>query len=257
MIIQISGKLRQGKGILMTLLGLLVADSGGEILANYHLKTPNASLLDFYDFLYLLKKPRQKRQKTILIDELPTWIDSYCSTTSKSNRMASHFCNQSAKLGYNLIYTAQRTRRADINYREMVDLSCQAQKNEEAKMFEYTILDPEFVDEDVPTNRKIRIPYALASQFWNRYDTYESVVPLGLDEFFFELEKTDPARLNRAVDRQVHLLNASKYRGNCSVLSVKNALLQLGESVVFADLVSARLKEPYSITLQSPMQPTQ
>lgn len=242
MIIQISGKLRQGKGIFLVLLALVYCESGGTVLANFEIKHKNAKKIDFYDFLNLLRQPRQNKNILICIDELPTWIDSYSTTTSKSNRMASHFCNQSAKLGYDMAYTAQRTRRADINYREMVDLSLRAEKTD--GVFNYMILDPNFIDEDIDTGRRIRIPFKAASLWWNRYNTYESVVPLGLEEFFFELEKTDPQRLLATVNRQAKLLREKGIVGRLTQAQVKLALMDAGELPFFAEYVAVRLQQP-------------
>lgn len=174
------------------------------MLSNHTIYHRNCRKIDFYDFMHLLKEPAPQHRVGIDIDELPTWIDSYCTTTSESNRMASHFLNQSAKLGYDpIIYTSQRTRRADINYREMVDISYRANKENLCNLrkcpkdcrnlgvcrFVYNILDPEFIDEDVDTGRKVKIPFKLASFWWNRYDTFEPVIPLGLDDFLAKLAK--------------------------------------------------------------------
>lgn len=217
--------------------------SGGKVLSNYTIKHPNATKIDFYDFLSLLRKPRQEKTVLLVIDELPTWIDSYCTTTSKSNRMASHFCNQSAKLGYHLAYTAQRTRRADINYREMVDISYRAEKDAANNVFHYILLDPNFIDEDIDTGRRLHIPFAAARLWWNRYNTYESVTPLGLDEFFFELEKTDPRRLLMVVNRQAQLLRGAGLHGRLNIAQVELALMDRGELPFFAKYVAVRLQQ--------------
>lgn len=243
MIIQISGKLRQGKGIFLVLLALIYCQMGYQVLANFEIKHRNAKKIDFYDFLNLLRQPRVKQKTFICIDELPTWIDSYSTTTSKSNRMASHFCNQSAKLGYDLAYTAQRTRRADVNYREMVDLSLRAEKDTVNQQFCYMVLDPNYIDEDIDTGRRIKISFQAAKLWWNKYNTYESVMPLGLEEFFFELEKTDPQRLLATVNRQADLLKSKGLRGRFTVAAVKLALMDCGELPFFAEYIAVRLQQ--------------
>lgn len=256
-IIQISGKLRQGKGILLIWLALRKANRGYQILANFNIDHPNCRKIGYYDFLYLLKAGAPKVPTVIVIDELPTWIDSYTSTTSESNRMAGHFCNQSAKLGYELIYTAQRTKRADINYRAMVTDSYRATKfalckkrkcpmdciNLSRCFFHYELLDPEFIDDDVPLKgRCFNISFRAASKWWGRYDTFEPVIPFGLDEFLIKMEKSDPERLLATVDRQVRLLQRSNVRVR-TLAQTKVALLRMNppEPVCFADLVYAAL----------------
>lgn len=252
---QISGKLRQGKGVLMVYFVLRAVSRGYRVLTNFNVSLPNCVKMDYYDFLYLLKAKAPDVPTLIAIDELPTWIDSYTSTTSESNRMAGHFCNQSAKLGYDLVYTAQRTKRADINYRAMVTDSFRAEKfnlcnKRKCPMdcqylgkchFHYALLDPEFIDEDIPlSNKSFNFSFKFASKWWGLFDTFEPVIPMGLDEFLTKMEKSDPERLKKAVDRQIEVLRVGGYVPR-TLAQTKYCLLDCGESVVFADLVYAGL----------------
>lgn len=254
-IIQISGKLRQGKGILLVLYALAFLQAGGKVLCNFKIYHPNASLIDFYGLLDLLRKPAPDVPVMICIDELPTWIDSYCSTKADSNRYAGHFCNQSAKLGYELRYTTQRTRRADINYREMVDESYRAEKQSLCNRrlcdvrcpkinvcrFVYNELDSLNINEDVETGRKMKIHFSVARFWWGKYNTFERVIPEGLTEFFFELEKSDPKRFVVTVDRQARLLQGH-ISPRTSVAGFELALMQVGELPSFAKYVKERLQ---------------
>lgn len=233
--------MRQGKGILSTFIALAFAECGGEVLTNYTINNPSCRKISFYEFLELLTKPRRATPTLICIDELPTWIDSYCTTQSKSNRYASHFCNQSAKLGYDLVYTAQRTRRADINYREMVDVSFRAVKDEEQQFFNYVLLDASVIDEDVETNQSLSIPFGVAANWWSLYDTFEPVTPEGLSDFMVEIEKSDYKKMVATVDRQVQKLKGKNVRYLPSVVAAELALMDVGESPVFAKYVKERL----------------
>lgn len=250
-ILHIVGKMRTGKGILATFLGCYVADKGNPVDSNYTIKAPNFHLIDFYGLLEFLKQKRQSPPHLLIIDELPGWCDSYV-TQAKSSRYATYFLNQSAKLGYDLIFTSQRTMRADINFRELSDARCRAEKNEEKKCFEYHWLDPEQTEEDVETGAVTRIPFEMAKQFWDRYDTFEAVPPVGLDEVLVEMEKYDPQRMNATIERQVSILLAkAELTLAAKLIDVKDALLELCEPVCYAPYVHVRLLRRLRTPLQT------
>lgn len=243
MIIELNGKLRQGKGILATGLAIARADKGVPVLCNYHIHHPLCKYIDFYDLTELLLKGRQEPQKTVVIDELPSWIDSRVSS-SKGSRFATYFVDQSAKLGYDLIFTAQRNMRADIEYRELVDIRFVAEKDAAAKVFHYKLMDTNYPSEDVETGRVFHLPYMVASMWWDRYDTYEAVAPLGINELLVEMQKNDPERANRTINQQVDvILENSEYIVNqkITVALIKSVLLELHLPVTFAPFVHVRL----------------
>lgn len=258
MIVGINGRLRQGKGVFMTMLALAVADQGGHVLSNYTLKTPNAEKIEFYDLVKLLQRGRQEPQKLICIDEIYGWLESRVSS-SKVNRFASYFLFQSAKLGYDLIYTAQLNMSVDNRLRELSDVRLYAEKLEDR--FRYHVLDATVTDDDVPSGRTFDLPFQAAALFWDRYDTFEAVAPVGMSELFVEMEKFEPERMNATVDRQATLmLQRQELLGQPPRLdraSVTNALLLLGESTAFAAFVGARLRLLLQQTCtQSQQQPT-
>lgn len=247
-ILHIIGKPRQGKGIMMTHLSLGVADAGNPVDTNYNLLSkdgqpmPNVKYIGFYDLLQFLKKPRQEPTHLLNIDELPGWCDSYVSS-SKSSRFATHFLNQSAKLGYDMIFSSQRSMRADINFRELSDCRLEATKDTEKKVFRYQPMNPDILDDDVPMGKAILLPFDLAQSFWNRYDTYEAVPPVGLDEVLSDMQKYDPARHNANVDRLVNLLLECWHPQYILDLStVKDILLEQHQALGDAVLVFSRLR---------------
>lgn len=248
-IIGINGKLRTGKGILATKLALAVADEGGKVLSNYSMDSPNTSKIDFYDLVSLLKKPRQEPTVTIVIDELQGWLDSYVGT-GKSNRFGSYFLFQSAKLGYDLIYTTQITMRALNSFRELCDYRYCAKVDRANGVFYYYVLDPKIADDDVPTGEYFTITFEQASKWWDRYDTFEAVVPLGMNELFVDMEKHDPERMNATIDRQVSLLILELQRLGArrvqTKLEVEDMLLHLNEPLVFSKYVYLRLRRQLS-----------
>lgn len=274
-VIGIKGQRRTGKGILMTLFGLLRADSGHPVVGNYTLYDENGrgewinehwtgrvhknfQKIGFYDLISFLRKPRQKPPVMVLIDELPGWLDSYVSQ-SKGSRFGSHMLNQSAKLGYWFEYTAQRTKRVDINFREGTDICFMAEKDVANQKFVYHVLDANNTEEDVPTGQKIEIPFSLAQQFWNRYDTYEAVPPIGLDDVLLEMEKYDPVRKLKTVQQQAAILREKQQLGQGARLNeVKYALLCEHLPTTFAGDVHVALQRPLTYTpvtiLQEPAQ---
>lgn len=264
-VIGIKGQRRKGKGILETLFGLIIADGGMPVVGNYTLYDeagrgqkingvysghahPNFRGIGFYELVSFLRKPRQEPPVTILVDELPGWIDSYVST-SKSSRFATHFLNQSAKLGYNFIYTAQRTKRVDINFREGTDVCFMADKDVENQKFIYHVLDANDTEEDTPTGQKLELPFETAKAFWNRYDTYEAVPPLGMDEYLLEMMKYDPGRMLLEVQRQAAILTQKQeLRRGCKLQDVKYALLCEKLPPTFAAYVYSALQRPIEYT---------
>lgn len=242
MIIHIVGKPRSGKGVLATFLALSEADRGRVIDSNYHMDSPNCNYISFFDLLAFLKKPRVEPTHLLVIDELPGWCDSYTSST-KSSRFASHFLNQSQKLGYDLIFTSQRSMRADINFRELSDVRFKAEKDVEKKCFTYKVLDAEFTDEDIETGKSFAIPFDMAKDFWCRFDTYEAVPPVGLDEVLADIQASDSKLLNKEINRQIQLIEQN-YVGfrPYNKVQTDDLLIELGESTKFSAVVCARMQ---------------
>lgn len=254
MIFGINGGLRQGKGILATKLALAIADSGGEVLSNYWMDSPNVKHIEFYDLIELLKAGRQEPTKLIVLDEIYGWLESRVAS-SKVNRFASYFLFHSAKLGYDLIYTAQLNMSVDCRLRELSTLRVLAQKDTENKRFLYHALDNRYTDDDVPTGKVFSLSWDEASKFWKRYDTYEAITPAGMNALVSEVQREDPQRKNQMVDHQVstlrNLIEKGELPQDTRLIAVKSALLQSGFSVELADLVSYRLTLPQNKTEDS------
>lgn len=247
MIFGINGKLRNGKGILATKIALSVADNGGVVKANYHLESPNAEYIDFYDIVKMLEQGKQKKRTLLVIDEIYGWLESRISS-SKVNRFASYFVFQSAKLGYDIIYTSQLTMRVDCSLRELCDYRVYAQKDAKKQYFKYYFLDTSKPNEDIPTGKIWRLSFKEAAKFWDRYNTFEGVKPLGMQELFVEMEKYAPERQNKTINRQVRILSSLIEKGklpqDTRKIAVESALLDLGESTANAAIVSYRLGLP-------------
>lgn len=170
----------------MVFFALIVLKQGGTVYANFHIKHQNAHYLTFAQFVQLLKKGRASPNSWVLIDEMQVWLDSRVSH-SKANRFGTYFLFQSAKLGYNIIYSSQVNMRVDIDYRSLTDIRFVAER--ENGGFTYSLMDNKFPDCNVPTGDSFFLPMSLASHFWWVYDTFEAVQPVGLESLIEELSR--------------------------------------------------------------------
>lgn len=226
----------------MTMFALLLANRGVNILANYTIKHEKAEKIDYYGLLDLLRKGRQIQPYCVALDEIQGWLDSRVSQ-SKTNRYGTYFLFQSAKLGYDLIYTAQSNMRADVDFRYLTDLRLLAQKDEENNRFIYKVLDPRFPDRNVPTSKGLIITFEQASNWWHLYNTFEAVQPVGLEEMFIDMEKNDPERLDLRIQQYAEQVKKYLGVGPVTTYSVKNALLRLKLPVASSTLVYGRVQE--------------
>lgn len=227
----------------MTLMALIFANRGGKVLTNYNIQHKNARKIEFPEFISLLLKGRTASKELLILDELPTWIDSRASM-AKTSRFATYFIDQSAKLGYDVVFSSQRSMRADIEFRELCDQRYRAKKDEKNKVFLYDILNPEVYDRDLTTGKTLKLPYASASRFWNRYDTYEAVKPVGIEALLAEIQKHNPAWANSAINKQTNTLYEKLELFSLHGITpttVKNALLSLELPTTYAQYVHLRL----------------
>lgn len=239
----IQGKLRQGKGILATKLALKDANLGNQVKSNYNIKHANCTKIDFIQLVKLLELPRQNPPVTLCLDELYAWLDSYISS-SKANRFASYLIFQSAKLGYNLIITTQLIMRLLNSIRGMATKRYLAYKDSVGKRFIYQELDSNSPDENIPIGNGVIITFEQASKFWDLYDTFEPVEPLGLDSFIAEIVKNNPKKMNDFINNQVEILykEYEKKPFYLNNIAIKSHLLAINQPIVFYDFVLYRLQ---------------
>lgn len=236
----ISGKLRTGKGVLATREALKELNAGKKVLSNYTIKHKNASKIDFFELLSLLEKPRQNPPVTIVLDEVQGWLDSYVGQ-SHSGRIGSYFVFQSAKLGYNMIITSQIIMRAFNTLRLLATHRYRANVDRKKKCFYYYILNPNNPDEDELTGCGFTISFEEASTFWDLYDTYEPVKPLGIDTIKADLLKHDPKKMMDFVSYQANivtkLIDKEGIKLRLTESLVKYLLLRLYQPTVFSKYV--------------------
>lgn len=186
MIIGVNGGLRQGKGIFMMYWVMLQHRMGLPTIANFSIKLSTCRKINFLDYLKLVGGGRVEKPTLLILDEVQTWIDSR-SAQSKFNKFGGYVLDQSAKLGYTVIYSSQRFGRADIELRMLTDVRFIAEKRPYG--FRYNRMKKN-AEHDIPTGQSFCIPFSVARSYWHLYDTYEAVKPVGFDNLVREIERT-------------------------------------------------------------------
>lgn len=263
MIIFVSGKPRTGKTFLIAMLTSLFMDGGTIANANLPLflqskglyvngdwtgaRHPNYRPLTMYRLVQLMEKGRVQPNQLLTVHEVHSFMHSHKSM-GDIGLFGSIFIGQSAKLGYDWLVDSQITMKVENTFRELADIRLKATRNDEAQCFTYLFLDPAYPNDDVETGESFSIPWTLASQFWNRYDTFDNSPPVELATLKANMEKLSPVDMNNRINRLADLLE--KEGGNygisgpsdCSKIAVEDCLLQLGQPLAFSAHVANRLK---------------
>lgn len=187
MIIGVNGGLRQGKGIFMMYLIMLQHKLGLPTLANFTVRIPTCKKITFLDYLSIIEGGRVTTPTLLALDEVQAWGLDSRSSFSKFSKYGGYAIDQSAKLGYTVVYSSQRFGRADVELRQLTDIRFVAEKTKAG--FRYKRMKKN-ADLDVPTGQIFFIPFQTAMGFWDLYDTYEAVKPVGFDSFLQDLRRT-------------------------------------------------------------------
>lgn len=255
------GKPRSGKTFINFYLSYLEALKGTVVLRNYLWapELPNNTEISPYDMVRLLDGGRVPYRRLFSLQEVDKWFNSYRGMSDVSIAEAA-VVFQAGKLGINIIGDSQLVGRVDSCLKDNADerweacpyrlcdrekclgLSC---KNIRFCKFRYYQLDTRFRDKLVRLPKAPKVfPFRLAVKFWDLFDTWTLTKPVGWDSLKVAMERTDSSIMNDRINEQVELLLSEKgckcWRKTDRV-SVKSALLELGESPVFADVVSCRL----------------
>ena len=172
MIIAIMGFAGTGK----TMLGVWLS-ARYKYLANYDIVS-NVKSLTFRDydvetqFIVLIDSIKENRdtspnKKLLFVDEIQQYLDSRESMTTKNKKLTKYFY-QVRKFGFDMIYTLQDFRSADIRLRRITEMYILPAYNSSNKVLSFTVYDVygEFI-----TEKKIRI----SDNILNAYNTYEDI----------------------------------------------------------------------------------
>lgn len=262
--------MRTGKTLLNAVYVLLLADSGVKVHTNLSIfdgngkgvwnprlngglgdwtgkRHPNARIINPYDLVIMLEGGRCQSPEVIFLQEVYGWFNSHKSTSDVSD-LEDQFVFQSAKLNYDWFIDSQLTMRVGGSLRKMADIRFQAEHDIDNQQFIYHELDTSFPDLDIQTGEESTLPYSIASQFWDRYDTYERSKPIGLAERKLKMSQTDSRLMNQFIEEQVKAVFPKlKNYGvllpfDLNVTKTKDILMQEDFPVGFASFVCERLK---------------
>jgi hypothetical protein len=244
----ILGNIREGKTLLMVDMLHFVHVQNQyvalperlPIYANFDLAYDDAKKIDVGDLLDLEGLQRGELGCT----EAYTWLESRVSS-SNLNRYVSYFLFQSGKRDVAVIADAQLGSSIDLRFFDLAHVIALARKEPEFERFRYDIA----VRCGAGVKFAVRyVSYALASTFWNDYDTRMPVAPLGMRSLQFEMERFNTEKVNSHIDRLVGDIMAMKedygWFDARSVFryQVEDWLLRVGEPQACAPLVTNRLK---------------
>lgn len=157
--------------------------SGRQIWSNIDtLKLPQV-YITAYDLINIIIDPNinisNEPAKTLIIDETHTQADSRTSS-SWINRHLTYFFSQSRKMGFNVIYVSQFLTGYDIRMRQLTKevIRCIRKTNRDGDLtgFEYVVWDT--IDQKL--TKRYTIPTQLAQWFYQLYDTYGKIRPIGV-----------------------------------------------------------------------------
>lgn len=261
----VSGVPRSGKTLFVTLLALVAVDSGKKVYSNYFIDSPACSLIGIYDLARLLRQGLENPINAPLFNaavvgsELYGWIESRRSA-AKENVLFSYFVFQAGKLGFDIFYDCQLVSTVDVRLRELTQLFLESERVDNG--FRYYVLDKSgaMAGDMDRTDRNFLLPDSVAMSFWDKYNSYKVVEPLGYADLLAEMEKFSPELMRQRVDSQVDLLLGHLEffpRGRVSRVGVEYALQRLGEPDCFSASVayglSLRLQEARTIELKRKM----
>lgn len=207
------------------------------IYCNFKIDYPEAELIDVSRLLDLESLSRG----LLVIDEAYSWLESRISQ-SRINRYVSYFGFQSRKRGVDVIYTAQMGSSIDVRFIDLSHIRVLCKKNDVDRVFGYRFL----LEDGKSTS--FDLGFDDAKLFWDDYDTYETVQPLGLKELQVDAEKFDSDKINSRVDVLVNRFfeykDVLRLRGVGDVYRyvVEDILLLWNEPVSLAPFVCNRLK---------------
>jgi len=159
MLINICGGLGSGKTLLAVIMLQNAKKKGYHIFSN--IKVKGSRFITLRDFLSL----DFPQNSVILLDEVYVLAESRLSH-SDTNLIISHLIFQSRKRGLFIITTSQLRRSIDVRLRDLADILIYARRIQ--KGFHYLVFYG-------PEIKSFILPYNVAKQYFNHYDTREIV----------------------------------------------------------------------------------
>lgn len=167
------GLLGSGKTLGMTAFSKQKNDEGIKVFSNFH--------LTFGELINPIELIEFNLKNCVLcIDEAYTIIDSRFS--NQASRLFGYFIKQSRKRDVWIYYSSQRFMDVDVRLRQVTNQIILCEKDEEQKIFTYTIIEAGRVI-DLKT-----LSFRNAEQLYPLYDTNEVVMPFYLKDDFTTID---------------------------------------------------------------------
>jgi len=223
MLISILGNWGSGKTLFLAYLSQKFKRN---IYSNFELKkNKNYKPLKVIDLLHL------PNNIEVFIDEAYTWLESRVSSKAL-NRYLSYILLQSRKRTINIYITAQLFSTVDVRFREQSTIIVFCKKVEEG--FQYKILST-----DNNCVNCVLLPFDIAKNFFQYYDTYEIVEPYEKQRLEFQLLQSDTKMLFD-VSKKIAIKIKDKIKDNkYTHQNVKIALISNGFDKNFEPYVYA------------------
>lgn len=231
MLILIVGNRGSGKTLFST---ILAKKSKREVYSNYFLNIPNYKPLEVMDFLTL------PDNVDVIIDEGYTWLESRTSGYFL-NRYLSYIVLQSRKRTIDIIVTAQIYNSVDVRFRNQTDVLVKCERIGDDFYYDFMRMDT------FKTSRFV-LPYQLAKEYFNLYDTYQIVEPHTKDALEMKLLESDPKRLYKKIESIGEVLKKDFKKNGVKKKDVTHdkvraSLMRHGLDVSFENLVYVYLKD--------------
>jgi len=157
------------------------------IYSNYKLQLDNYIPLTINDLLDM----NRLDEGNLFLDEAYTWLEARTSGNAL-NLLTSYLIYQQRKRLLDIYLTAQMFSSLDKRIRHLVNIIilCQPRVNFKKDDFHFI-----YQDIDIGIETSFMIPYKIAKNYFEYYNTYEIIEPQNVSRLEFNLLKNNPKRL--------------------------------------------------------------
>jgi len=161
------------------------------IYSNYKLKLDNYIPLTINDILDM----NRLNEGNIFLDEAYTWIEARTSGNAL-NLLTSYLIYQKRKRLLDIYMTAQMYSSLDKRARKLANIIVMCETRIDFKKDDFNFI---YQDKDKGFETTFMIPYRIASNYFNYYDTYEIIKPQNLARLEFNILKNNPKGLIKKI----------------------------------------------------------
>lgn len=170
------------------------------IYVNFNLRLKNAQLIEPEEIFEVFEEDTKQPVKELITDEAYSWMESRGSGFNDINKMVSYMIFQSRKRGLNWKAIAQLRGTLDLRWRGMENrvVYCHERNldtsGNSTDDFKFSFIKGLHVV-------NLTMPYENSRQFWNLYDTNQTILPTDFQELRDKIKfKKHPDKLNKYID---------------------------------------------------------